>query len=191
MPKSLVNMLQSATKIMDSLADNRETPLHVGETMACWTYLAFVGSIVTYEEVALNTVTDPKLKELIQDAKGIANSHKKRLSEFMRKEGIPLPALPEDKPKSDPSSIPLGARLTDDEIVNTLAVNFVFAADTCAASASQSLRTDVGLMFLQFQMDKLSLGFKARELMKKKGWLKIPPYYHPPGSPMQNDSQSP
>lgn len=186
MPKRLTNMFQSATAIIESLTDNHKTPLHVGEVMACWTYIAFVSSIVTYEEVGLNTVTDPELKALIQSAMKIAEAHKKQLSEFMRKEGITLPPSPESKPKSDPSAIPLGAKLTEDEIVNTLVVNFVFAADMCAASASQSLRTDVGLMFLQFQMDKLSLGFKAKELMQKKGWLKIPPYFHPPGSPSQN-----
>ncbi|WP_158701546.1 DUF3231 family protein [Lentibacillus sp. Marseille-P4043] len=183
MANKFTNMFQSATKIIESLTDNSQMPLHVGETMACWTYLAFVGGIVTYEQVGLNTVTDPKLQEMIQEALKIAKSHKKQLSDFMRNEGVTLPTLPEDKPMSESSSIPLGAKLTEDEIINTLLINFVTAADMCAASASQSLRTDVGLMFVKFQMDKLSLGYQARDLMQKKGWLKIPPYYHPPGAP--------
>jgi hypothetical protein len=40
-------------------------------------------------------------------------------------------------------------------------------------------------MFLKFQMDKLSLSYQAKELMERKGWLKIPPFYNPPGSPRQ------
>lgn len=187
MPK-LESLFKNAANIIESLTDNHKTPLHVGETMGCWTYLAFVSNIVTYEQVGLNTVTDPELKKLIQDALKIATSHKQELSDFLRKEGVSLPSLPEDKPQSDPAAIPLGTKMTDDEVINTLTINFVAAADMCAASASQSLRTDVGLMFLKFQMDKLSLGYLARDLMQKRGWLKIPPFYYPPGAPEQNKS---
>lgn len=183
MPKNLGEIFQSSVKALEALTDNNKDPLHMGEVMACWTYLAFVGNIITYEEVGLNTVTDPKLKQLIEDALKIAKAHKKQLTELMKKEGVSLPSLPETKPKSDPSAIPPGAKLTDDEVINTLEINFVFAADTCAASASQCIRTDVGLMFLKFQADKFSLGFQAKQLMRKKGWLKIPPHYQPPGAP--------
>jgi hypothetical protein len=62
-------------------------------------------------------------------------------------------------------------------------MNFVVATGLCTNSASQSLRSDVGLMFVKFQADKLSLSYQAKELMEMKGWLKIPPYYLPPGSP--------
>ncbi|WP_175631805.1 DUF3231 family protein [Virgibacillus siamensis] len=183
MPKNLGNIFQSAIKVLNALTDNNKDPLHMGEVMACWTYLAFVGNIITYEEVGLNSITDPELKEMVKDALNIAKTHKKELTEFMKKEGIALPSLPETKPKSDPGAIPPGAKLTEDELINTLEINFVFAADTCAASASQCLRTDVGLMFLKFQTDKFALGFRAKELMRRKGWLKIPPHYRPPGAP--------
>lgn len=184
---SLGKMFESATHIIQSLTDNHKDPMHVGEVMACWTYLTFVENIIIFEEVGLNTTTDNSLKELYNDALKIATSHKKELSERMRQEGAPLPNPPQHKPKSDPDAIPLGAKFTEDELVNTLNINFVYAADQCAVSASQCLRTDIGLMFLNFQADKLSLGFKAKELMKKKGWLKIPPYYNPPGAPNQNE----
>lgn len=65
---------------------------------------------------------------------------------------------------------------------------FIAATDMCATVASQSLRTDVALMFLKFQTDKLSLGLKAKELMRENGWLKIPPFYQPPGSPSQSQN---
>ncbi|PWA09747.1 hypothetical protein DCC39_12340 [Pueribacillus theae] len=180
---SITQMIEAATKVIQSLTDNEKAPLHVGEVMACWTYLAFVGNIITIEEVAMNTVTDTELKQLFTDSLKVALSHKEEISEFMRKEGVVLPVAPERKPNSEPGAIPLGAKFTDDELVNTLNLNFVFASDLCAAAASQCLRTDLGLMFLKFQTEKLSLGFKAKDLMKKRGWLKMPPYYYPPGLP--------
>ena len=178
-------LLESAAHVIESLTDHHKEPLHVGEVMFCWTYLAFVENIITYEEVGLNMTEDAELKELYEESLKIAKSHKKELSEFMQQEGVSLPASPEDKPRSDPNAVPLGAKLTEDELINTLNINFIFAADMCATSASQSLRTDVGLKFLKFQTDKLVLGYKAKKLMQKKGWLKIPPYYRPPGTPLQ------
>ncbi|WP_191963100.1 DUF3231 family protein [Virgibacillus necropolis] len=55
----------------------------------------------------------------------------------------------------------------------------------CVGYASQCLRTDVALMFLKFQTDKLAIALKTKDLMMKRGWLKVPPFYHPPGSPNQ------
>lgn len=179
----VAQMFESAINVMQSLTDNQKNPLHVGEVMACWTYLAFVENIITYEEVGLNTTTDPGLQELYADALKVAKSHKKELLDFMKQEGVTLPSSPEQKPKSDPDAIPHGAKFTDEELVNTLNINFVYAADMCAASASQCLRTDLGLKFLKYQVDKMSLGFKSKELMQKKGWLKTPPFYQPPGAP--------
>lgn len=176
---NLGNMFQTAISVIESLTDNHKTPLHVGEVMACWTYLAFVSNIVIFEEVALNSVTDPEIKAFIMNSKEVAESHKEQLSKFMANETIPLPPIPKDKPKVDPTTVPLGVKFTEDEIINTLVVNFVFAADTCAAAASQCLRVDVGLMFLNFQTDKLALGYKAKDILNRRGWLKVPPFYNP------------
>ncbi|SFB21791.1 Protein of unknown function [Lentibacillus halodurans] len=176
-------LFESASTILQSLTDNKKDPLHVGEAMACWTCLAFVNNIITYEEIGLNTTTDPGVKELYQDGFKIANSHKKQLTKLMQEEGVTLPASPESKPNSDPSTVPVGTKFTDNELANTININFVVAANMCAAAASQCLRTDVGLMFIKFQAEKLSLGYKAKELMQQKGWLIVPPYYQPPGTP--------
>lgn len=183
MSNNFTNIVDAATDMLESLTDNHKTPLHVGEVMTSWAYLAFVSNIVSYAEIGLNTVTDPELKRFIESTLAVVKRHKKKMSEFMRTEGVSLPTMPEEKPESDPTAVPMGAKYTDDEIINTLLINFVYAANTCAAAASQCLRTDLASIFLKFQFDKLSLGFQARKMMQKKGWLKIPPYYHPPGSP--------
>lgn len=184
---SIKMMFKNATEIIESLTDNHKNPLHIGEAMACWTYYSFVSFAIIQVEIGSNTTNDSKLKKLLQDSYEVMKSHKKELSELMRQEGVPLSNTPEDKPESDPNAVPLGTKLTDDEITNTVSINFIAAADLCAASASQSLRTDVAIMFLKFQTDKLSLGLKTKELMQERGWLKTPPYYQPPGSPDQKE----
>lgn len=183
---SVGSMFKNLAGVIESLTDNHKNPLHVGEAMACWTYLAYVSEVNGYIQTGLNTTTDSELQDLLQDGNKVTKSHLKEISDFMKQEGVPLPSLPEDKPQSDPNAIPLGAKLTDSELINTVNYNFVIAADTCAASASQSLRTDVALMFLKFQTDKLSLGLKSKKIMQDKGWLKVPPFYQPPGSPSQS-----
>ena len=169
---SVKMMFKNATDIIESLTDNHKNPLHIGEAMACWTYYSFVSSVIINVEIGLNTTSDSKLRKVLQDSYKVMKSHKKELSEFMRQEGVPLSNTPENKPESDPNAIPLGVKFTDNELANTIMINFVAAADMCAASASQSLRTDAALMFLKFQTDKLSLGLKIKELMQDRGWLK-------------------
>ncbi|WP_449355528.1 DUF3231 family protein [Virgibacillus natechei] len=183
------SMFENAASIIESLTDNHKNPLHIGEAMACWTYYSFVASAIMHVEVGLNTTSNSKLKKLLEDSYKVMKSHQKEVSELMRQEGVPLSNTPEDKPESDPNAIPLGAKFTDNELTNTININFVIAANMCSASASQSLRTDVATMFLKFQTDKLSLGLKMQELMQTKGWLKAPPFYHPPGgSPTEDKS---
>ncbi|HLR22462.1 MAG TPA: DUF3231 family protein [Pseudogracilibacillus sp.] len=184
---SVGSIFKNAVDVIGSLTDNHKDPMHVGETMACWTYYTFVSQIISHEEIGLNTTTDSKLTKLYQDAYKVTTSHKNELSELMRQEGIPLSDASATKPESNPEAIPLGAKFTDSELINTLNINFVIAADMCATAASQSLRTDISLIFLKFQTDKLSLGLKAKEIMRSKGWLKVPPAYYPPGA-TQNKS---
>ncbi|MGP4071106.1 DUF3231 family protein [Piscibacillus sp. B03] len=175
--------IDASLKTLKSLTDGEKDDIHVGEVMACWTYLAFVESIISYEEISLNMTKNKEVINFVNEALKVANSHKQELRNFMIEEGIPLPKAPEHKPNSEPEAVPEGAKLTDDEIMNTLSINFVYAGNMCGGAASQSVRTDVGIMFLKFQIDKFSLGMKAKSLMRKRGWLKIPPYYHPPGAP--------
>jgi hypothetical protein len=174
-------MLESTINVIRSLTDDTKMPIHIGEAMACWTYLAFVDEIINYEQIGLNTTMDEELKDMLDHALKIALSHKEQISEFMQKEGIALPDEPQAKAKSDPKAIPIGAKFTDKELANAISINFILASDMLAASASQSIRTDVGLQFLQFQMEKMMLGFKMKNLMQKRGWLKIPPAFTSPG----------
>lgn len=181
--RSIPEMLETTVNVIHSLTDDKKPQLHVGEVMACWTYLAFVEEIIIYEQIGLNTTEDNELRNILEESLKVAQSHVKQISQFMQDEGIQLPEQPQAKPKSNPEAVPAGAKFTDKELANTISINFVIASNMCAASASQCLRTDVGIMFLQFQMDKLTLSFQMKNFMQRKGWLKIPPFFSAPGLP--------
>ncbi|MCJ7988762.1 DUF3231 family protein [Priestia sp. OVS21] len=123
------------------------------------------------------------LLKLVQDSKNLAESQIDTLKKLMIKEGIPLPEIPATKPKSDPNSIPLGAKATDSEIANLISVKIASNIVMCSTNMGQSIRTDIGLMWLKFHTEKIILGSKVKILMQQKGWLKIPPYYYSPGAP--------
>jgi hypothetical protein len=163
--------------------DDPKPPLHIGEAMGCWTYLGFLGEVQNYERIALNTTIDPELKDLFETGLELAKSHIKQLHEFMQNEGVPLPPMAPEKTLSDPNDIPLGVKLSDNELANGMVVNLISAAVMCATVANQSLRADVSLMFLKFQLEKMAYMATFKTMIKTRGWLKVPPSYNPPGRP--------
>src|SRR5699024_11826154 len=98
------------------------------------------------EEIGLNTTTDSKLTKLYQDAYKVTTSHKNELSELMRQEGIPLSDASATKPESNPEAIPLGAKFTDSELINTLNINFVIAADMRSEEHTSELQSRFDLV---------------------------------------------
>ena len=108
-------------------------------------------------------------------------SHKERLSTFMRKEGIPLPMLSESKPISDPNEVPLGGKLTDDELANSLNIKMALGVSMCATAIIQALRNDVELIWIELLQEYMTFGATLKALVKRRGWLKVPPFYYPPG----------
>lgn len=178
------NPFEAAWNTLKLLVDNEpKSPMHVGEVMSIWTYLTVLDEALRYEEVGLNTTTDDEVKELLVDAKKICESQSQRLSNFMQKEGIPLPSNQAKKPVSEPNEIPLGVKLTDDEIANGVSLKIAAASVECAMGNSQSIRTDLGLIWTEFYTEMLTFGATTKTLLRKRGWIKIPPYYSPPGLP--------
>ncbi|WP_394140005.1 DUF3231 family protein [Cytobacillus oceanisediminis] len=178
----MVNILETFMDTMKSLTiQDEDQPLHVGEVMACWIYLAGLELAKVSVQSGINTTTDDELRALLQEDMKLGTSQRKRLHEFMIKEGITLPPAPEDMPISDPNSIPLGVKLTDDVIANELSLKIISLIMRAAGAASESVRTDVGLLFVQFQSEKLAFAARLKHLMRKRGWIKVPPFYVPPG----------
>jgi hypothetical protein len=180
----MVNILETVIDAMKSLTvQDEDQPLHVGEVMSCWIYLAGLELAKVSVQSGINTTTDDELKAILEEDMKLGNSQRERLHDFMIKEGIPLPPASEDMPISDPKSIPLGVKLTDDVIANELSLKIVSLIMRSAGAASESIRTDVGLLFIQFQTEKFAFATRLKHLMRKRGWIKVPPFYVPPGSP--------
>lgn len=165
--------------------DGPTSPMHVGEVMACWTYLALIQESSVFLQGGLNTTMDEELRQTLVESKEQCQSQAKRLTDFLIQEGISLPPTSEQKPVSEPSAVPLGVKLTDDEIANGISIKTASAIMSCASAASQCIRSDVGVMFTHFLTEKLKYGASLKALMRKRGWIKIPPYYVPNGLPQQ------
>jgi hypothetical protein len=173
----------NALKISIDNTNEPNSPLHIIEAGDCWKYNTMVEEFLRYEEIGLNTTTDDEVKEMLTDVVKLCESQLKKLSQFMKKEGIPLPDVSSSKPNSDSKGIPLGVKLTDVEIANGIAFKLVTCIQACAIGQAESIRNDVGLMWLGFYSEWVTFGTILKTLMRKRGWIKVPPYYYPPGSP--------
>lgn len=178
------DLLQALKSVVQSfMNDENKTPLHIGEAMGCWIFLALVGETQVQTEAGINSTTDPELRKALQEGVNMLRSQKERISAFMRAEGIPLPPLSESKPISDPNSVPLGVKLTDNQLANALKKKISMAIGNIGETSSQSLRNDVSLMWAEFLQEHITFLITFKSLMRKRGWLKVPPPYHPPGLP--------
>lgn len=163
--------------------DEQEAPLHVIEVGDCWKYITILQEFIRYEEISLNTTTDDEVREMLVDIMKLCESQAERLSVFMKQEGIPLPNVTPAKPKSRPNDIPLGVKLSDDEIVNGVSFKLVICMQQCAKGQADAIRFDVGKVWLEFFLEWVTFGATIKTLSRKRGWIKVPPYYYPPGSP--------
>ncbi|MCX7711447.1 MAG: DUF3231 family protein [Clostridia bacterium] len=180
------NIFEAVSNVVKTFVEGEpKTPLHVGEVMHCWTYITALQESIAYEEVGINTTTDNELKKVLLEAKKMCESQAERLRRFMQEEGVPLPEGSSAKPKSDPDAVPLGVRLSDEELVNGVSLKVASAIVACATGQSQSIRNDTGLIWLEFQAEQLTFGTNLKNLMRKRGWIKMPPPYCPPGVPKQ------
>jgi hypothetical protein len=167
------------------LADEtyEKMPLHVGEVMSLWFYAAALKEINVIAQVGMNSTTDEELKEALQRTYDDCETHAVEIFEFLQKEGVPLPPVSEQKPKTDPFSVPEGAKLTDFEMANLISIKTASAIATCATGISQSIRVDVGAMWTKYLMKKIEFGAYFKPIMIKRGWIMYPPLYNPPGLP--------
>ncbi|WP_099157550.1 DUF3231 family protein [Virgibacillus ndiopensis] len=180
----MTNVFNVVKDFLEMNLDNEpKSPLHVGEVMGCWMYIALMDEAKIFIQIGLNSTNDDEVKKHLNQSLKQCDSQTKRFKELLRSEGVHLPPSSEERPNSDPNSIPLGAKLTDDEIMNGLSMKTVTAVVHCATAASESIRTDIGASFTHCMIEKMKFGVTLRNTMKKRGWIKVPPYYYPPGMP--------
>jgi len=177
--KAIKNIIQSFVD------EEPKSPLHVGEVMSCWSYLSELADEQVHSEAGINSTTDPELRKAFHEAVEMFKSQKERIIAFMLSEGVPLPPLSESKPQSNPSDVPLGVKLTDDELANSLNIKMVILITYCANAIIQSARNDVTLIWIEYLQEYMTFGATLKELVKRRGWLKTPPYYYAPGAPIK------
>ncbi|WP_216827610.1 DUF3231 family protein [Alkalihalobacterium elongatum] len=183
----MTRAIEAITELLQSFIDDEpKPPLHVGEVMSLWTAVTAFQEARALYQAALNTTTDPDLRHTLENAVQASKKDYNMIKEFLIKEGVQLPAVNEDKPNSDPTAVPEGVRLTNDEIANLISAKVATSISFCAASMSQSIRSDVGLLFFQIQVQLMKFATPLKNLMKTRGWLKSPPPYSPPGVPREH-----
>jgi spore coat protein CotF len=179
------DVLEAIKNVVQSFIDDEpKSPLHVGEVMSCWAFLAAVAEIRVQTEAGINSTTDPELRTALHDAVEMFKSQKERLSAFMLVEGVHLPPVSESKPISNPNEVPLGVKLTDNQLANSIKIKLALVIVNCGNAAAQTLRNDVGLIWAEFLQEHLTFAATLKSLMRKRGWLKVPPLYYPPGAPI-------
>ncbi|WP_231882773.1 DUF3231 family protein [Bacillus sp. VT 712] len=169
---ALIHTIEALTTYLKTINTNKHEPLHIGEAMGCWLYFTTLTEEIPAVETSLHTTTDKTLLELAHESKLLALTQRDKLKEFMLQEGIPLSDIPAPKPKSDPHQIPLVVRATDSEIANLMAESVASNIIMCSTNISQSIRNDVGMLWLKFHSEKVAFGFKVKETQREKGWLK-------------------
>lgn len=178
------NVFEAVFDYLKTSFDTEPKPRpHIGEAMGCWLYYTALAEEVPVLEASLNTTTDNELINLVKKSKNLGEHQLNILKSFMINEGIPLSQGSESKPKSDPNSIPLGAKMTDEEIANFISAKIATNIIMCSTNMSQCIRNDIGLMWLRFHSEKLVFGMELKTAMRKRGWIKVPPYYYAPGAP--------
>ncbi|MBG9451508.1 hypothetical protein ABE67_20115 [Cytobacillus firmus] len=181
------NPFEAIKETIKNFADNEpKPPLHVGEVMDLWTlYTAFHEAHSLYY-IALNMTKDSELLHTIRSSIEGSKADTKMIEDFLLKEGVPLSLTNAEKPLSNPDSVPEGVKLTDGEIANLISVKLAASLTFCAQAMSKTVRTDVGLMFFTLQVHLMEIASPLKNLMRKRGWLRIPPSYMPPGTPERN-----
>lgn len=131
----------------------------------------------------LHHTSDSELKRYIeQHISDFDDPWIKRIKEFMLKYRISPPPPSSDKPVAKESDIPPGAKFTDIEIAEMLVVMFRNGLQLVQHGTLECLNYDMGALLLQMEADGFRDSLMLREMMEKRGWLKAPPQWHPPGA---------
>jgi hypothetical protein len=173
-----MNILNVFSDAVKPFLDGEKPPLNVGEVMNLWFYLTATEQTMRGEEVSYNIVQDLDLKEMLKQV--IHDVHgpiSKELTEFLIAEGVPLPEKTPVKPVGDFRNIPEGSKLSDEEVASLLSFNIVLGINYACRGVTEAVRPDVSLMFARFQMKKMAYSIQLRDLLLRRGWLQVPPYF--------------
>lgn len=178
--KLVVDLLQVAYDTFKPLINNERKPLNILEVSNLWMFLAISNNTLRNEELAINITHDSELKRILQDARVIHKSVAEEINKLLKQEGVPLPQDTPEKPYvTDVKNIPEGAKLNDEEIANLISFNLLLGINYSARGLTESIRPDVGYIFLKVIAKKTILGVSLKTLMQNREWLRVPPPYKP------------
>lgn len=172
-----MNFLETTYDIFKPFIAGEKKPLNILEAANLWLFLNIANNTIRNEELAYNTAQDSELKQKLKDAKKIHESVAEEISELLKKEGIALPHNTPEKSTADFPNIPDGAKLNDEEIANLMSFNLLIGINYSSRGMTESIRADVGLIFFKVIIKKTALGLSLKQLMEKRGWLRIAPNY--------------
>jgi Protein of unknown function (DUF3231) len=174
----LMNLFEMIHDTFEPFLDNEKKPINVMEVTNLWFFLLGTETTLRNEELGYNICQDEELKRIILDTK--TNLHiplKNEISEFLKKEGVPLPASTPEKPVGEYRDLPEGAKLNDEELANLISYNLATGVTYAARGLTESIRADVGLLFSKIIMKKTLAGLQVKQYLEQNEWLRIPPYY--------------
>lgn len=173
-----MNPIEVVSDIFKPFLDREKKPLNVLEVGNLWLYCAIAENSLRNEQSVFNIVQDKELKEKLKiAAEDVHNPIMQDIVELFKSEGISLPNPTADKPFGDYRYIPEGAKLTDEEAANLMSFNLVIGLTYGMRGLSESIRADVGLIFSKAIIRKMAFSITLKDLMIKRGWIKIPPYF--------------
>lgn len=155
----------------------KEQPMHYGEVFTTWTYLFTEKGMISTYQTFVNHTGDQDLQKLLEEAIQTAKNESEQIEKLLKVNGVALPPAPPERPLSNLEDIPAGARFIDQEIAAMLGMNTAKGLVACSAIIGESTREDIGAMFAQFHMHKVTFGAKVLRLTKEKGWLVYPPLH--------------
>ena len=173
-----MDLFEVAYDAFKPFIDGEKKPLNVMEVANLWFFLAISNNTLRNEELAYNIAQDSELKQKLKEARKIHKSVAEEINKLLKEEGIPLPEDTPEKPLGDYHNIPGGAKLNDEEIANLMSFNLLLGVTYSARGLTESIRADVGLIFLKVILKKTALGLTIKQLMEKRNWLRTPPPYY-------------
>ncbi|CAM3905678.1 DUF3231 family protein [Marinicrinis lubricantis] len=173
-----MNFVEIVKSVFQPYLDDEKPPLHVGEAYHLWYYKNGIEQTLRNAEVGYNTVEDTELKDKIKDLiDNVLTPMRKEVEEFLKDEHVPLPIVSPEKAVSEYSNTPKDAKLSDEEIANQLSWAILMGIQIGVRGLTESVRADVGALFAKYQMLQMVWGLTMKQLMVKRGWLRVPPNF--------------
>jgi hypothetical protein len=153
----------------------KDEPMHYGEIYAVWLNSTKAKGAVSVYQAYQYHAGDKDLKKILSDLIDQAKLEINECDTLLTQNGItPSPSLPE-RPEVNIADIPIGARLTDQEISALISVDTFMGLTACSQIISNSIREDICALYMKYHTTTAAIGLKILRMNKEKGWLIPPP----------------